>query len=415
MTFLTFLFFACLTSVSADDLSGDRFNCLPILAELNRLSLLYSKNGQVSPSVQKFVDARVKDIREFNFLSNADLYAQIESFRHNFKSENDFEKNVLKLLSIAPLLFFSDGRFRYGLSVGKVDIVRRLSNITTKELILRYSDFLTKSWNEQIEAIASRSGYEKILILDLMIQKQIYENGLLHALRIKDDRSTDDLIHQFGSRKEALRNVLSHLNEQPDYWSAIALQLLGVQYATIQNFLNHLPLEVERAFKDHHGGIFVADSPIEAVKNAATLIHPKPGEVLIDVGSGTGTSGNIFAVLHPQLLVKGYELVKEKVDEANRVRSELGIFNAEYKEQNLDDPNFHIPVADYYYFYNPVSGGVFNKIFRDLKEIGRKKRIHIIVYYGPFDAFEKSKEFRRTPQSSHGNGYEIRMYESASY
>jgi len=105
------------------------------------------------------------------------------------------------------------------------------------------------------------------------------------------------------------------------------------------------------------------------------------GSKVVDIGSGFGNLGTYIGIMRPDLDFAGYELVRERVEEAKRIASSLALKDVTYHQQNLADPGFQLPPADVYYAFNPVSDGTFDKILLDLKRNARRtgRRFRLVV------------------------------------
>ena len=95
-------------------------------------------------------------------------------------------------------------------------------------------------------------------------------------------------------------------------------------------------------------------------------LKPKPGQTLVDLGSGLGRQGLYMGLMHPDVNFHGYEIVTERVEEGKRVAKKLGLDSVHFHETNMADPHWKPEPADFYYAFNPVSGATFDKILLDL-------------------------------------------------
>lgn len=98
-----------------------------------------------------------------------------------------------------------------------------------------------------------------------------------------------------------------------------------------------------------------------------TQIPLNSGDTVVDMGMGFGRLGFVIGATRPELNFKGYEIVSERVIEANRVHQLMGLPpSIEFLHQDLADPNFKLPDAKLYWAYNPVSAQTGNKLWLDL-------------------------------------------------
>lgn len=122
----------------------------------------------------------------------------------------------------------------------------------------------------------------------------------------------------------------------------------------------------------------VISSPIHMIAKASKELQLAPGQIFVDIGSGHGDPSLVFGAMNPQVEVTGYDFVKAKVQSAQRLADSMGLRNVEFIQQDLSDPNFHVRVADYYYFFNPANPNIVRKVVREIKE-NSKFRIPTIL------------------------------------
>jgi len=112
-------------------------------------------------------------------------------------------------------------------------------------------------------------------------------------------------------------------------------------------------------------------------------LNLQPGSKIVDLGSAFGRVGFFIGLQYPTVDFVGFEIVPERVREAERVRRHLDIQNIAFKEQNLADLAFTIPTADVYFFYDPVSESTLQKIIGELAALKKKSRsFHIVAIEG---------------------------------
>ena len=129
------------------------------------------------------------------------------------------------------------------------------------------------------------------------------------------------------------------------------------------------------------GGVVIS-TPLENLVHISNLMKFKPGQTLIDIGSGHGDPGFVFGALNPGLEIVGYDIVKEKVDGANRSAHKLGLNNVRFIQQDLSDPDFVLPEADYYYLFNPVNEDILVSLVKQIKKHSEHRDIKVLVFAG---------------------------------
>lgn len=140
-----------------------------------------------------------------------------------------------------------------------------------------------------------------------------------------------------------------------------------------------------------HAGSIIT-TPIAYLKIISDYMQFQPGEKLIDIGSGHGDPALVFAALNPQMEITGYDIVKAKVDGAAASAKKLGITNASFVEQDLSEPGFQLPFADYFYLFNPVNEEVVRSLALQIMNLSSGRRVKVIIFGIGWDAsvFEES-------------------------
>lgn len=135
----------------------------------------------------------------------------------------------------------------------------------------------------------------------------------------------------------------------------------------------------------------VIQTPLYVLTELAQNMKFKPGESLIDIGSGHGDPALVIGALNPQLKITGFDLVKEKVKWSQKSAEKLGVENVEFITQDLSDPKFKLPIADYYYFFNPVNPEVNHMLAERIRSYSKDRPIKVIIFGGGWSEriFEK--------------------------
>lgn len=111
------------------------------------------------------------------------------------------------------------------------------------------------------------------------------------------------------------------------------------------------------------------NTPYSELVRLCDLLSPVADETLIDLGAGYGRMGLVLNLLHPGTNFIGYELVQERVEEGNRILSHHNCSAAELICQDLTDPEFVLPDAQYFFLYDY---GKVPHIRNTLKQIEEK-------------------------------------------
>lgn len=132
----------------------------------------------------------------------------------------------------------------------------------------------------------------------------------------------------------------------PEYWSGLAVQTLQTPYTEIREIIERLA--------------------------------PKPGQTIVDLGSGYGRMGHVIGKHYPHVNFVGYEYVEERVQESQRC---LGIHyypNVSIKREDLSSAEFRPMVADYYFMYDFGSRPAIEKTLADLQNIAINQKITVV-------------------------------------
>lgn len=120
-------------------------------------------------------------------------------------------------------------------------------------------------------------------------------------------------------------------------------------------------------------------TPYIEIRLILSLLNIQSNSHLVDLGAGYGRIGFVIAEHYPGVHFTGYELVRERVNEAQRV------FTGRKKYQNitlvwadLSAPEFHLQSADYYFIYDFGSCQAVEKSLNDLKRIAQNRAIAVV-------------------------------------
>jgi SAM-dependent methyltransferase len=124
----------------------------------------------------------------------------------------------------------------------------------------------------------------------------------------------------------------------------------------------------------------VPDGAVESfagVANPFSLGDLKPGERVLDVGSGAGTDTLIAAqMVGPEGSVTGIDMTPEMLEKARGAAEEMGMTNVELVEGEVErlpfaDESFDVVISNGVIDLIPDKDAVFSEIFRVLEPGGR--------------------------------------------
>lgn len=89
---------------------------------------------------------------------------------------------------------------------------------------------------------------------------------------------------------------------------------------------------------------------------------------IVDIGAGYGRIGLILSVLRPESQFTGYEVVKQRQVEGNRIYDKFNTTNAKLILRNVLDEDFDLPEACVYFIYDFSDRNDVNIILRKLNK-----------------------------------------------
>ena len=120
-------------------------------------------------------------------------------------------------------------------------------------------------------------------------------------------------------------------------------------------------------------------TPYSECMRILQLLKIKPYQHVVDLGSAYGRMGVIIGGLYLKNFFTGFEYVKARVDEGNRVYNELGFTKCKQVTQDLFAKDFEMPEADVFFIYDY---GQVEHIDHTLKQLGmmsQKRPIKVVV------------------------------------
>lgn len=109
------------------------------------------------------------------------------------------------------------------------------------------------------------------------------------------------------------------------------------------------------------------------------LLKIKPYQHVIDLGAAYGRMGVVIGGLYIKNLFTGYEYVKARVEEGNRIYREMGFARCQLMEQDLFDPEFELPEADIYFIYDYGQVEHINHTLMQIQAVARKRPVKVVV------------------------------------
>jgi 16S rRNA G527 N7-methylase RsmG len=120
-------------------------------------------------------------------------------------------------------------------------------------------------------------------------------------------------------------------------------------------------------------------TPYCDIYKALTLLNKVEINHVVDIGAAYGRVGIVLSVVAPNAKFTGYEIVKEREVEGNRILNRLGLSNATIERKNVLDTEFELPDADIYFIYDFSKMDDVYFILFQLSKKRSKKRFYLIA------------------------------------
>lgn len=120
-------------------------------------------------------------------------------------------------------------------------------------------------------------------------------------------------------------------------------------------------------------------TPYSEILRILQLIKIKPYQHIIDLGAAYGRMGIVIGGLFIKNIFTGYEYVKGRVDEGNRVYKELGFNRCSLYAQDLFHEDFNLPEADVYFIYDYGQVEHIDHTLKQIQNVARKRPLKVIA------------------------------------
>lgn len=120
-------------------------------------------------------------------------------------------------------------------------------------------------------------------------------------------------------------------------------------------------------------------TPYSEIYRILQLLKMRPYQHVVDLGAAYGRMGIVMGGLFIKNLFTGFEFVKARVDEGNRVYRELGFSRSKLVEADLAAPDFELPEADVYFIYDYGQVEHINRTLLQIQVVSEKRPVKVVV------------------------------------
>ena len=117
---------------------------------------------------------------------------------------------------------------------------------------------------------------------------------------------------------------------------------------------------------------------IKAILKASEM---KDGDRFVDIGSSYGRVGCVVGANFPNTRFIGYEIVPERLAEAERIAETLELHNVSYFLEDVSADEFRMPEADWYFLYDSLNTDTLNYILEKMHTTLKNREARIIAKY----------------------------------
>ncbi len=262
--------------------------------------------------------------------------------------------------------------------------IRKDINTTYKEFI---SSFLERELKPLffLKDFLIESGASNIKKLKKEIQ--LIENQVVSLIMIRNaDEQKEFLVHAL---EEMSIKFLKEENDQEGFAQNMGHQGLRL-YRTFDaldkifklDYQLDLDMVVDHQEKERiyqSGGVGV-QSGYSTILLSLHAVQVKSGDLIVDLGSGYGRVGLVYALLRPDTKSIGFEFVPHRVRVANEASEYFSLEkNLDFRAQDLSLGNFKIPEAAIYYMYDPFTEDTYQYVLDQIVAFSKKRSITIVT------------------------------------
>lgn len=123
----------------------------------------------------------------------------------------------------------------------------------------------------------------------------------------------------------------------------------------------------------------ILQTPYCEILSALSLFQGQRINRVVDIGAGYGRVGLISSTLFPEAQFLGYEIVKPRQREGQRVFEKYNLENCDIAHKNVLSEDFELPQAEIYFLYDFSREEDVSKLLKILSSRIRKYSFSLIV------------------------------------
>jgi len=120
-------------------------------------------------------------------------------------------------------------------------------------------------------------------------------------------------------------------------------------------------------------------TPYSELFRIIQLLKLRPYQHIVDLGAAYGRMGVVIGGLFIKNSFTGYEFVRARVDEGNRVYKELNMTRSKLIEADLAAKDFELPEADVYFIYDYGQVEHIDRTLNQIRSVSEKRPVKVVV------------------------------------
>lgn len=120
-------------------------------------------------------------------------------------------------------------------------------------------------------------------------------------------------------------------------------------------------------------------TPYSEIHRIIQLLKLRPYQHVVDLGAAYGRMGVVIGGLFIKNSFTGYEFVKARVDEGNRIFHDLNMTRSRLIEADLAANDFELPEADVYFIYDYGQVEHIERTLAQIRAVSEKRPVKVVV------------------------------------